>query len=302
MLKIGSHVGMGGKEKMLGSVNEALSYNANCFMIYTGAPQNTRRSDISILKIPEAHELMIENDIPLENVVVHAPYIMNLANPDPEKRKFAIDFLTEEVKRTSLMGAGQIVVHPGSHLNQGPEKGMEHIINGLKVVLENTVDLNTKIALETMAGKGTEVGISFEEIGYMITEINSDRITVCFDTCHTHDAGYELSDFDNVLKDFDKYIGRNKISVFHINDSKNSKGSHKDRHENIGFGYIGFESLLKIINHLDFINIPKILETPYVTEFEDSKNKVFPPYKYEIDMIKSNKFDSDLLKKIREKV
>ncbi|XMB66511.1 deoxyribonuclease IV [Mycoplasmatota bacterium zrk1] len=302
MLKIGSHVGMGGKEKMLGSVNEALSYNANCFMIYTGAPQNTRRSDISILKIPEAHELMIENDIPLENVVVHAPYIMNLANPDPEKRKFAIDFLTEEVKRTSLMGAGQIVVHPGSHLNQGPEKGMEHIINGLKVVLENTVDLNTKIALETMAGKGTEVGISFEEIGYMITEINSDRITVCFDTCHTHDAGYELSDFENVLKDFDEYIGRNKISVFHINDSKNRKGSHKDRHENIGFGYIGFESLLKIINHPDFINIPKILETPYVTEFEDSKNKVFPPYKYEIDMIKSNKFDSGLLKKIREKV
>ncbi len=300
MVKLGSHVGMGGKEKMLGSVKEAISYNANCFMIYTGAPQNTRRSDISTLMIPEAHELMIKHSIPLENVVVHAPYIMNLANPEEEKRQFAIDFLTSEVKRTSLMGAAQIVLHPGAHLKQGSMEGMKHIVNGLKKVIENTSDLNTKIALETMAGKGTEVGVNFQELGYIINNVNSDRITVCFDTCHTHDYGYDLSDFESVLEEFDKFVGKDKISAFHTNDSKNTIGSHKDRHENIGFGYIGFDNLVNIINHPEFINVPKILETPYVTEFEGSKNKVYSPYKHEIEMIKSGSMDENVLNKIRE--
>ncbi|XMB87266.1 deoxyribonuclease IV [Mycoplasmatota bacterium WC44] len=299
MLKIGSHVGMGGKEKMLGSVKEAISYNANAFMIYTGAPQNTRRSSIDGLRIEEAHELMKEHNIPLENVVVHAPYIMNMANPDIEKREFAINFLTEEVKRSHAMGAKQIVLHPGAHLKQGPQIGMDFVVEGLKQVIENTKDINTFIALETMAGKGTELGRNFEEIGYMIEKVGSDRIKVCFDTCHTNDAGYDLSNFDKVLEEFDKYVGREKITVFHINDSKNPLGAAKDRHENFGIGYIGYETLMNIIYHPDFLEVPKVLETPYVTESQESKNKVYPPYKQEIEMIRNKSEDKDILNSIR---
>ncbi len=301
MLKLGSHVGMSGKEKMLGSVREAISYNANAFMIYTGAPQNTRRSPIEDLNIESAHELMIEAGIPLENVVVHAPYIMNLANPDPEKRAFAVRFLTEEVVRTNAMGASQIVLHPGAHLKQGPEIGLKFVVEGLIKVLDNTKDLTTKIALETMAGKGTELGRTFEEIGYIIKNVGSSRLSVCFDTCHTNDAGYDLSDFNKVLEEFDKHVGRDKISVFHINDSKNPLGAAKDRHENIGVGYIGFDILMSVIYHPDFVNIPKILETPYVTEFEDSKNKMYPPYKTEIGMIKEKSLIENLQQLIRDK-
>lgn len=301
MLKIGSHVGMSGKEKMLGSVKEAIKYNANAFMIYTGAPQNTRRSAIEDLNIEAAHKLMEEHGIAKSSVVVHAPYIMNLANPDPEKRQFAINFLTEEVKRTNAIGAPQIVLHPGAHLKQGPEIGMDFIVEGLKKVLKNTEGLTTKIALETMAGKGTEVGRTFEEIGYIIKNVGSDRLSVCFDTCHTNDAGYDLSNFDKVLVEFDKYIGREKITAFHINDSKNPLGAAKDRHENFGVGYIGFDTLMKVIYHPDFLDIPKLLETPYVTEFEDSKNKMYPPYKMEIEMIRNKIIDNDLLNTIRKK-
>ncbi len=299
MLKIGSHVGMSGKEKMLASVKEAISYNANAFMVYTGAPQNTRRSAIETLNIDAAHQLMEEAGIPKENVIVHAPYIMNLANPDPEKRQFAINFLTEEIKRTEAMGASQIVLHPGAHLKQGPEVGLQFIAEGLTIVLENTKNSNVKIALETMAGKGTECGRTFEEIAFLINTVHSDRLSVCFDTCHTNDAGYDLSNFNAVIEEFDRLVGKEKISVFHINDSKNPLGAAKDRHENFGIGYIGFDTLMNIIYHPDFIDIPKILETPYVTEFADSKNKVYPPYKQELEMIKNKQFDTDLLETIR---
>lgn len=300
MIKIGSHVGMSGKEKMLASVKEAIKYNANAFMIYTGAPQNTRRSNIESLNIEAAHKLMEEAGIPKENVIVHAPYIMNLANPDPEKREFAINFLTEEIRRTEAIGANQIVLHPGAHVGQGPEVGLKNIVEGLKIVLANTEGIDVKIALETMAGKGTECGRTFEELAYIIDNVNSDRISVCFDTCHTNDAGYDLSDFDKVLEEFDKHIGREKITAFHINDSKNPLGAAKDRHENFGVGHIGFETLIKVIYHPDFLDIPKFLETPYVTEFEDSKNKMYPPYKQEIEMIRNKSFNEDILNTIRK--
>ncbi len=300
MIKIGSHVGMSGKEKMLASVKEAIKYNANAFMIYTGAPQNTRRSKIEELNIPEAHKLMEEAGIKKEDIVIHAPYIMNLANPDPEKRAFAIRFLTEEVVRTNAMGATQIVLHPGAHLKQGPEIGLDFIVEGLKIVLNNTSDLKTRIALETMAGKGTECGRTFEELGYIIDNVNSDRITVCFDTCHTNDAGYDLSDFEAVLEEFDKYIGRGKISAFHINDSKNPLGAAKDRHENIGQGHIGYDTLMTIIYHPDFLDVPKLLETPYVTDSDDSIKKIHPPYKFEIEMIRKQENDSKIIERIRK--
>ncbi len=290
---IGSHVGMGGKDKMLGSVKEALSYGANCFMIYTGAPQNTRRSAIETLKVEEAHQLMKDNDLKLENIVIHAPYIMNLANPSPEKREYAVSFLTNEVIRTDKLGATQIVLHPGSHLTQDLYVGLDNIIEGLKKVLNNTKDLRTLIALETMAGKGTECGKTFAELAYIIKGVNSDRITVCFDTCHVNDSGYDLNNLDKVFADFDQIVGKEKITAFHINDSKNPRSAKKDRHQNIGLGHIGFDALKKIIYHQDFLNIPKILETPYVENLEG--NMKFPPYKHEILMIKKGKMNDQLL-------
>ena len=298
-MKIGSHVAMGGTEKLVGSIKEALGYNATAFMIYTGAPQNTIRSSIDSLRIDEAKALLDEHNFPLENIVVHAPYIMNLANPDPEKREFAVRFLSEEIKRTAAIGANQIVLHPGAAVGQEPQVGLDFIVEGLKQTLVNTEGLDVRIALETMAGKGTELGRSFQELGYIIDKVGSDRLTVCFDTCHTHDAGYDLTNFEAVLEEFDKYVGRDKISVLHINDSKNERGASKDRHENIGFGYIGFDSLYTILMHPDFENIPKILETPYVTETDDSKDKSLPPYLHEIAMIKSGSFDPQLIDKIR---
>ncbi len=224
-MKIGSHVSMKGKEMLLGSVKEAISYNANAFMIYTGAPQNTRRKPISEMLIEEAKELMKENNIPFENVVIHAPYIMNLANGDPEKRAFAVEFLTKEIERTHEIGAKQIVLHPGAHVKQGPEIGLQFIIEGLNQVIENTKDLDVLIALETMAGKGTECGRSFEELKVIFDGVtHNERLSVCFDTCHTHDAGYDTKDdFDKVIAEFDSLIGKERISVFHINDSKNPK-------------------------------------------------------------------------------
>ena len=295
MLKIGSHVSMSGDEMYLGSVKEALSYEATAFMIYTGAPQNTIRKKLSELKIKEAKDLMDSSGLSFENVVVHAPYIINLANPDPEKRNFAISFLTEEVKRTDQMHVSQIVLHPGSAVGKDREEAIRWIAEGINQVILNTKGSKVKIALETMAGKGNEVGKTFEELKSIIDLIHDQtRISVCFDTCHTHDAGYDVKDhFDDVIKHFDQVIGTSYISVFHINDSKNPMGASKDRHENVGFGYLGFDALLKVIYHPDFMHIPKILETPYV----DDK----PPYLEEIKMIKNRLFDDQLLEIIKQK-
>lgn len=292
MVKIGSHVSMSGTEMFLGSVKEALSYNANCLMIYTGAPQNTIRKSIDALRIKEAEELMKEHNLLLENVVVHAPYIINLANPDPEKRDFAVSFLTKEVERTDKIGAGQIVLHPGSAVGLDRKQAIKWIAEGVNQVINNTKESKVKIALETMAGKGNEVGRTFEEIAEIISLIDDKtRVSVCFDTCHVHDAGYDLKgNFNQVFDEFDKIVGLDKISVVHVNDSKNVMGARKDRHENLGFGEIGFDVLTDIIYSERLVNIPKILETPYVLKK--------PPYKFEIEMIKERKFDKDLQDKI----
>lgn len=293
-IKIGSHVSMSGDLMYLGSVEEALSYEANALMVYTGAPQNTIRKKIEDLKIKEAEKKMHEAQLSFDDVIVHAPYIINLANPDPVKRAFAIEFLTEEVKRTHAMHAKQIVLHPGSAVGGDRQQAILWIAEGINQVIDNTPKLPVKIALETMAGKGNEIGKTFEELKAIIDLISdSKRISVCFDTCHTHDAGYDIKhDFDGVIKHFDEVIGQSRISVFHINDTKNERGAAKDRHENFGFGHLGFDALIKVVYHKDFLDIPKILETPYV----DKK----PPYKEEIQMIKNQKFDPDLLEKIKQ--
>lgn len=295
MVKLGSHVSMSGKKMMLGSSEEAASYGSNTFMIYTGAPQNTRRKPIEELNIDAGHAHMDAHDI--SDIVVHAPYIINIANTiKPATFELGVTFLQKEIERTEAVGANQIVLHPGAHVGAGADKGIERIIEGLNEVL--TKDQTVQIALETMAGKGTEIGRSFDELAKIIDGVtHNEKLSVCLDTCHIHDAGYHITDsgFDDVLNQFDKTVGIDRIKVVHVNDSKNERGAQKDRHENIGFGHIGFDALHYVIFHEEFTDIPKILETPYVGE--DKKNKR-PPYKFEIEMIKNGTFDEDLLKKI----
>ncbi|AZP05460.1 deoxyribonuclease IV [Jeotgalibaca ciconiae] len=294
MLKLGSHVSMSGKKMLLGSAEEAFSYGANTFMIYTGAPQNTRRKNIDDMNIPAGIEFMSTNNI-LE-LVVHAPYIINLANTTkPDHFEFAIQFLKEEIVRAQALGARQITMHPGSHVGAGADLGIAQIIKGLNEVLES--NQTAQIALETMAGKGTEVGRNFEEIAKIIDGVtHNEKLSVTFDTCHTHDAGYNVrEDFDGVLEEFDKTIGLDRLKVVHVNDSKNDVGAHKDRHANIGEGFIGFDALNYIIHHPQLKELPKILETPYVGE--DKKNKK-PPYRFEIDMFKKGKWNPRLIENI----
>lgn len=283
-IKIGSHVGMSGKDMFLNSVKEALSYGANTFMVYTGAPQNTRRKDVSELNIPAAHALMRENGI--EEFVVHAPYIINLANTvKPETYELAVTFLRTELERTIAMGSHVLILHPGSHVDAGVEAGTAQIIKGLNEVL--TPDLDCVIALETMAGKGSEIGRSFEELAAIYDGVKyNDKLRVCFDTCHTHDAGYDVvNDFDGVIDEFDRILGKDQIAVFHINDSKNVRGAHKDRHENLGKGKLGFDAIKRVVWHPDFLEIPKILETPWIKN-PDTPKDTWAPYKEEIEMLR----------------
>lgn len=299
-LLIGSHVSFLKDEQLFGSIKEMLSYGANCAMLYTGAPQNTKRMKIDNVLTKKAFELMKEKNIDINNIVVHAPYIINLANnTNDEGYKFAISFLKQEIERCEKMGIRKIILHPGSHIGLGAKKGIENIINALNNVIKP--EQNVIICLETMAGKGSECGKTFEELKMILDGIKiKSKIGFCMDTCHLHDAGYDISDIDNILNDFNKLIGIDKLYVFHINDSKNEKGSIKDRHENIGFGNIGFDNVLKVIYHPLLENVPKILETPYVSISDEDTTKAYPPYKFEIEMIKDKKLNEELFKKIRE--
>lgn len=279
---IGSHVGMKAPNYVLGAVEEALTYNCNALMIYTGAPQNTTRKPIESLKISEAHALLQQSNISINNLIVHAPYIINLANTvNANTRDLAISFLKEEIKRTIAIGSKYLVLHPGSHVKAGYDVGIQGIIDGLNSVLEEDDDI--VICLETMAGKGSECGLNFQQLKQIIDGVNlSDKIGVCADTCHLHDSGYDLNDIDSILMEFDQIIGLDRLKVIHLNDSKNKLGARKDRHENIGYGFIGFKLLAKIANHPQLIDIPKILETPYIDKL--------PPYEQEIEMLKCNNF------------
>lgn len=295
-MKLGSHVKMRGKEMFLGSAKEAASYGANAMMIYTGAPQNTVRKDLSLMKIEEGKKYMEDHGI--EEVVVHAPYIVNLGNnKDQSKYEFAIEFLANELKRADALGAKQVTLHPGAHVGLGAKAAIENIAHGLDEALKASKDVS--VALETMAGKGTEIGRTFEELSEIIEKCSENgRLSVTFDTCHANDAGYDVKNgFDDVLSEFDQIIGLNRLKVVHLNDSKNECGAHKDRHANIGFGTIGFDSLNYIAHHPQLEDVPKIMETPYVGE--DKKNS-FAPYAYEIAMLKNQAFDSKMLDKVKD--
>lgn len=283
---IGSHVSMSGPDYFLGSVNEALSYGANTFMFYTGAPQNTIRKPTSEFLIDEANALIEKHKILRSNIVAHAPYIINLGNTTKtETFELAVRFLKEELERVAAFGVGVVVLHPGAHVGEGEEKGIAQIIKGLNLVLAQDTT-NVTIALETMAGKGSEVGTTFEQIAQIISGVEkNDRLGVCLDTCHINDAGYEVGKIDQIIQKFDQIIGLERLKVIHINDSKNEIGARKDRHENIGYGTIGFKTIAAYVHHPRLVGIPKILETPYIGDKA--------PYKYEISMLKSAEFEQD---------
>ena len=296
MIKIGSHVSMSGKDMLLGSAKEAASYGADTFMFYTGAPQNTRRKDISELNVDAAWEYMNAHSI--DGIIVHAPYIINLGNTvKPETFSLAVEFLAKEIERTISCRSHTLILHPGAHVGAGTEAGTAQIIKGLNEVL--TADTDCVIALETMAGKGSEIGRTFEELARIYDGVvHNEKLRVCFDTCHTSDSGYDIiRRFDDVIREFDHILGKEQIAVFHINDSKNAPGAAKDRHENIGFGQIGFDALNYIVRHPDFENIPKILETPWIPSPDDRK-KSYPPYKHEIAMLRRGVFDPGLKEKV----
>ena len=292
-LIIGSHVSFKKEEQLVGSIKEALSYGANTFMIYTGAPQNTNRVAINKELVVAGQELLKAENINPDHIVVHAPYIINVANNVGDNNAFAIAFLKQEMSRVKELGLKYLVLHPGSFVKLTRETGLDNIVNALNEAL--TPELGITILLETMAGKGTEIGINFKELKYIIERIkHQSLIGVCLDTCHMHDGGYNLDEFDNILLEFDQMIGIDKIKCIHLNDSKNERGAHKDRHENFGLGHIGFDTLLNIIYHPKLTDVPKILETPYIK----TEHTSYPPYKFEIDMIKKKVFNNNLINDI----
>ena len=284
---IGSHVSMSAPDYLLGAVKEAVSYDANALMIYTGPPQNTRRKPISEMKVKEAHELMQRHGICKQSMIVHAPYIINLANClKPETYELAVEFLTKEIERVKELEATYLVLHPGSHVKAGEEAGLDEAMQNMG---------NVSIALETMSGKGSELGYRFEQLRYIIDHVkHGEALSVCLDTCHIHDAGYDIAHFDEVLREFDRIIGLERLACIHVNDSKNIQGAKKDRHANIGFGEIGYQTLYHIVHHPRLENVVKILETPYIEEH--------PPYQQEIAMLKSGSFDEQLQEKIKQGV
>ena len=283
-LYIGCHVSMSGPEYYLGSVKEALSYEANTFMFYTGAPQNTIRLPLERLRIDEGRALIKQSGLDESKIVVHAPYIINIANQlNVDTYELGKKHLLSELKRTYAFGPKILVLHPGSHVGTGEENGLESIVKALDEVLDQD-GTDVKIALETMAGKGSEMGTSFEQLKQIISSIkHPERVGVCLDTCHINDNNMDVANFDEVLSNFDKVIGLDKLLVVHVNDSKNPLGAHKDRHENIGYGYLGFETLNRVVHHPLLKGIPMILETPY---YEGN-----PPYKKEIEMFRKQVFE-----------
>ena len=283
---IGSHVSFNSKG-LLGSVEEALSYGANTFMIYTGAPQNTKRKEIDTDNVHKAHELMKVSGIDINNVICHAPYIINLANKSkPEAWEFSINFLCQELKRCEILGIKYIVLHPGSAVVHTKEEAIENICDALNDVIN--IDTNVMILLETMAGKGTECGCNIYEIKEILDHIIfKEKIGVCLDTCHLNDSGVNVGNFKEYLSLFNELIGIDKIKCIHINDSVNPPESHKDRHANFGYGTIGFDNLINVIYEDKLKDVPKILETPYIEDY--------PPYKFEIESIKNKTFNANLI-------
>ncbi|ETT45674.1 endonuclease IV [Paenibacillus sp. FSL R7-269] len=299
MLKIGSHVSCADKG-LLSAANEANEYGSTSFMIYTGAPQNTRRKPIEAMFPEEGKQKMRENGV--GEIVVHAPYIINLGSYKENTYQLAVDFLQEEIRRTHALEVKHIVLHPGAFTDKDADYGIQRIADGLNEVLGGTNETDVHIALETMAGKGTEIGRTFEELASIIDKVEfNQRLSICLDTCHIHDAGYDIvNDLDGVLKKFDDTIGLERLGVIHLNDSKNPRGAGKDRHTPIGSGYLGFETINNVVRHEALAGLPFILETPWIGK--DAK-KLRPMYEVEIALLRGNvaeRFGAEFLQELEE--
>lgn len=285
---LGCHVSMNAPgQYLIGSVKEAVENGCDTFMFFTGAPQNTNRAATEKLNIEDFRKLLIENDLDINKVIVHGPYTINMANTiKPDTYKLGVRLMKEELERLEAIGVSRVVLHPGAAVGAPKETALLSLAKGLNEVFDQVPNTPVKIALETMSGKGTEICTSFEEIKTVFDNVKPeylDKLGVCFDTCHLSDAGYDVkNDFDGVLNKFDEIIGLDKLLAIHLNDSKNEMGAHKDRHANIGYGHIGFETLKNIVHHEKISEVPIVLETPWIDKFS--------PYKHEISMLREKTF------------
>ena len=258
MLKIGCHLSTSKGYESMGK--QAIAIGANTFQFFTRNPRGGKAKEINEVDLQKFLEYSKQNQISI--ILAHAPYTLNACSKDPEIRGFAIEMMEDDLRRMERTPGNLYNFHPGSHVSQGVEVGISYIVTMLNKLLKE--EQTTTVLLETMAGKGSEVGSKFEELQSIIEQVDlKDKIGVCLDTCHVYDAGYDIvGDLDGVLEEFDRIIGLDKLKAIHLNDSKNPFESHKDRHEKIGEGAIGTEAIIRIINHPKLRNIPFFLETP----------------------------------------
>lgn len=269
---LGSHVSFKSPDYLLGAIKEAASYGATALMIYLGAPQTTLRVSGVDYRLAEARALAEQAGIDYSSIIVHAPYIVNLATPDEEKAAFGLEFMTAELERARACGFQTMVFHPGAAVGQNPAEAVRKLADRLRMLLDRFPDLI--LALETMAGKGTELGGRLEELAELVSLIDRPNVGLTLDTCHLNDAGYDMSDFGAFLDGYEKIMPPGLIRCVHVNDSLNPRGSHKDRHANIGQGTIGLDALRRVVHERRLQAVPKILETPYI--------EGMPPYAAEI--------------------
>ena len=259
MITLGAH--LSASKGFVNMYETALSIGANTFQFFTRNPRGGKAKDIDIADIDEFLKLVNAN-ASFGTVLAHAPYTLNACSAKADVRTFALETFKDDIARMELIPNQLYNFHPGSHVGQGEEKGIEQIAEILNEVIFE--DMTTTVLLETMAGKGSEIGKTFEELNEIIKRVEqSDKVGVCLDTCHVHDGGYDIvNSIDEVLEQFDKVIGIDRLKALHLNDSKNPIGAHKDRHEKIGEGYIGINAFEKIVNHPVLSALPMFLETP----------------------------------------
>ena len=275
--KIGCH--LSSSNGYLAMAKQILLLNGNTFQFFTRNPQGGQVKPLDLDDIAKYNGFAEENGI--KYIVAHAPYTMNLCSEKPSIREFALNVFKDDLYRLNTVKNVYYNFHPGSHVGQGVETGTKYIVDALNEAL--TEDQTTIVLLEVMAGKGSEIGRSFEEIKDIIDQVKlSSHVGVCIDTCHIHEGGYDIvNNLDEVIEEFDRIIGLDKLKAIHLNDSKNPSGAHKDRHEKIGLGFIGLEAIIKIINHPALKDLPFILETPNDLD----------GYKSEIDLLTSEYID-----------
>ena len=259
MITLGAH--LSASKGFVNMYETALSIGANTFQFFTRNPRGGKAKDLDIADIDEFLKLVNANDS-FGTVLAHAPYTLNACSAKADVRTFALETFKDDIARMELIPNQLYNFHPGSHVGQGEEKGIEQIAEILNEVIFE--DMTTTVLLETMADKGSEIGKTFEELNEIIKRVEqSDKVGVCLDTCHVHDGGYDIvNGLDEVLEQFDKVIGIDRLKALHLNDSKNPVGAHKDRHEKIGEGYIGIKSFENIVNHPVLSTLPMFLETP----------------------------------------